>query len=387
MKQKIAILGSTGSIGKSLLKIIKKDKKKFEISLLTANKNYKILLKQVKEFNVKNIIITDQKYYKIAKLKYKNSKINIYNNFESLDLILKKKIDYTMSSIVGLNGLYPTLKIIKYTKIIAIANKESLICAWNLIKRELNLYNTKFIPVDSEHFSIWFALKNIDKKKIEKIYLTASGGPLLNLPYRKFKNLKISQITKHPNWPMGKKISVDSSTLMNKVFEVIEAKKIFNIQYDKISILIHPKSYIHAILKFTNGMIKIVAHDTTMKIPIFNTIYNNEDKKIKSKNLNLSIINNPNLANINLNRFPLVRILDKLPKHNSLYETAIVSANDALVEMYLKKEIQYKEITKKLLSLANTKEIISLKKIIPKNISQIEKLNKYVRLKIKTNSI
>jgi 1-deoxy-D-xylulose-5-phosphate reductoisomerase len=165
MKQKIAILGSTGSIGKSLLKIIKKDKKKFEISLLTANKNYKILLKQVKEFNVKNIIITDQKYYKIAKLKYKNSKINIYNNFESLDLILKKKIDYTMSSIVGLTGLYPTLKIIKYTKIIAIANKESLICAWNLIKRELNLYNTKFIPVDSEHFSIWFALKNIDKKK------------------------------------------------------------------------------------------------------------------------------------------------------------------------------------------------------------------------------
>ena len=251
-----------------------------------------------------------------------------------------------MSSIIGLSGLYPTIKIIKYTKIIAIANKESLICAWNLIKKELNLNNTQFIPVDSEHFSIWYALKNIDIKKIEKIYLTASGGPLLNLPYKKFKNLKISQITKHPNWSMGKKISVDSSTLMNKVFEVIEAKKIFNIHYEKISILIHPKSYIHAILKFTNGMIKIIAHDTTMKIPIFNTIYNNIDKIFESKSLDLSIINNPNLTNINLNRFPLVRILDKLPKNNSLYETAIVSANDTLVEMYLKKEIQYIEITK-----------------------------------------
>ena len=387
MKQKIAILGSTGSIGKSLLKIIKKDKKKFEILLLTANKNYKVLLRQVKEFNVKNIIITDQKKFQIVKSKYKNININIYNNFESLDLLLKKKIDYTMSSIIGLSGLYPTIKIIKYTKIIAIANKESLICAWNLIKKELNLNNTQFIPVDSEHFSIWYALKNIDIKKIEKIYLTASGGPLLNLPYKKFKNLKISQITKHPNWSMGKKISVDSSTLMNKVFEVIEAKKIFNIHYEKISILIHPKSYIHAILKFTNGMIKIIAHDTTMKIPIFNTIYNNIDKIFESKSLDLSIINNPNLTNINLNRFPLVRILDKLPKNNSLYETAIVSANDTLVEMYLKKEIQYIEITKKLLKFANTKEIINLKKIIPKNILQIEKLNQDVRLKIKTNSI
>ena len=387
MKQKIAILGSTGSIGKSLLKIIKKDKKKFEILLLTANKNYKVLLRQVKEFNVKNIIITDQKKFQIVKSKYKNININIYNNFESLDLILKKKIDYTMSSIIGLSGLYPTIKIIKYTKIIAIANKESLICAWNLIKKELNLNNTQFIPVDSEHFSIWYALKNIDIKKIEKIYLTASGGPLLNLPYKKFKNLKISQITKHPNWSMGKKISVDSSTLMNKVFEVIEANKIFNIYYEKISILIHPKSYIHAILKFTNGMIKIIAHDTTMKIPIFNTIYNNIDKIFESKSLDLSIINNPNLTNINLNRFPLVRILDKLPKNNSLYETAIVSANDTLVEMYLKKEIQYIEITKKLLKFANTKEIINLKKIIPKNILQIEKLNQDVRLKIKTNSI
>ena len=387
MKQKIAILGSTGSIGKSLLKIIKKDKKKFEILLLTANKNYKVLLRQVKEFNVKNIIITDQKKFQIVKSKYKNININIYNNFESLDFLLKKKIDYTMSSIIGLSGLYPTIKIIKYTKIIAIANKESLICAWNLIKKELNLNNTQFIPVDSEHFSIWYALKNIDIKKIEKIYLTASGGPLLNLPYKKFKNLKISQITKHPNWSMGKKISVDSSTLMNKVFEVIEAKKIFNIHYEKISILIHPKSYIHAILKFTNGMIKIIAHDTTMKIPIFNTIYNNIDKIFESKSLDLSIINNPNLTNINLNRFPLVRILDKLPKNNSLYETAIVSANDTLVEMYLKKEIQYIEITKKLLKFANTKEIINLKKIIPKNILQIEKLNQDVRLKIKTNSI
>ena len=162
MKKKIAILGSTGSIGKSLLKIIKKDKNNFEIKLLSAKSNYKDLLKQAKIFNVKNLIITDKKSFDIVKNNKLYKKINIYNNFDDLKKILPDKVDYTMSSIIGLDGLKPTINLIKYTKKIAIANKESIVCGWSLIKRELKKYNTKFIPVDSEHFSIWYALKNHD---------------------------------------------------------------------------------------------------------------------------------------------------------------------------------------------------------------------------------
>ena len=197
-----------------------------------------------------------------------------------------------MSSIVGLQGLAPTLKIIKFTKKIAIANKESIICGWNLINKELYKNKTEFIPVDSEHFSIWYALRNNLNKNIDKIFLTASGGSLLNVKKNQFNKLKINDILKHPNWNMGKKITIDSSTLMNKVFEVIEAKNIFNIEYKKIKIIIHPQSFIHAIIQFSDGMLKIIAHETTMDIPIRNTIYKNQTKNFKNKDLNFSKLNN-----------------------------------------------------------------------------------------------
>ncbi len=267
MIKKIAILGSTGSIGKSLLKIIEADRKSFKIILLTANKDYTSLIKQANKFNVKNIIITDQKNYNIAKLKIKNKKIKIFNNYNQFKNIFKNKIDYAMSAITGLDGLKPTIDIIKYTKNIAIANKESIICAWDIIKTELKKNKTFFIPVDSEHFSIWYGLKDFNNSSIEKIYLTASGGPFYATPIKKLKNIKIKQALNHPNWKMGKKISIDSATMINKIYESIEAKNIFNIPYKKIEIIIHPKSYVHALIKFNSGPIKIIAHDTTMMIP------------------------------------------------------------------------------------------------------------------------
>ena len=319
MTKKIAILGSTGSIGKSLLRIASKNHEKLNVSLLTANKNYKLLFKQAHKFNVKNLIITDKKYFNIAKRK-NTKKIKIYNSFDNLQKIFPKKIDYVMSSIVGLDGLVPTYNIIKFTKKIAIANKESIICAWNLIKKELKKNKTEFIPVDSEHFSIWYALQNNSIHNIDKIYLTASGGPLLNVSRKKFNNLKISEITNHPNWKMGAKISVDSATMINKVFEVIEAKKIFNVEYDKLSIFIHPNSYIHAILKFKDGMINIVAHETTMEIPIFNTLNKIDNKKLITKKINLNKLNNLKLTKIKTNQFPLIKIINNLPKVDSLYE-------------------------------------------------------------------
>ena len=387
MKKEIAILGSTGSIGTTLLNIIKKDKKNFNILLLTANKNYKLLLKQAKIFNVKNLIITDKKYFEIINKKNKNKKINIFNNFEDFSLIFKKKIDYTMSSIVGLDGLDPTLKIIKYTNNIAIANKEAIICGWNLIQKELIKNNTEFVPVDSEHFSIWFALKNNFSNNVKELFLTASGGPFLNLQLSKFKEIKVTDALKHPNWKMGQKITIDSATMMNKIFEVIEAKNIFNIDYKKIFILTHPKSYIHAIVKFNSGLIKIIAHDTNMSIPIFNTLYKNTKKNFKYTRLNINILNDLKLNKINILKFPLVKILKKLPKKISLFETVLVSANDELVNLFLNKNIKFTDINKIFLRIIDLKEFKKYKTKTPNKINEILKLNDYVRLKIRSKSV
>ena len=381
MKKKVVILGSTGSIGKSLINIILKDKKNFEVLLLTANRNYKELYKQSKLLNVKNLIITDSNGYNY--LKKKNKKINIYNNYKNLNKILKNKIDYTMNSIMGLDGLEPTLKIIQKTKNIAIANKESIICGWSLIKKKLKKYKTNFIPIDSEHFSIWSLVGSQDHKQIDKIYITASGGPFLNWPKKKIMKATPSKALNHPNWSMGKKISIDSATMMNKVFEVIETQRIFELSKTKIKILIHDKSYVHAIVKFKNGINKILVHDTNMKIPIFNSIYQNVNKSIVSKDLDIKKLNSLNLKNIDINRFPLLKILKYIPDQNTLFETVVVSANDELVNLFLNNKISYSELHKKLLSIINLRRFKAYKKKKPLNISQINTLNNSVRLKIR----
>ena len=388
IKKRITILGSTGSIGKSLINILKKDINSFEILLLTVDNNINELLKQVKIFNVKNIIVTNHKKFLMIKKILKNKKINIYNNFDYMDKIFKNKMNhYTMNAISGLSGLEPTIKIIKFTKKIAIANKESIICGWPLIKKELLKNKTEFVPIDSEHFSIYSLIDKSKNKDIDNIYITASGGPFLKLPLKSFKDIEIKSALKHPNWKMGKKITIDSATMMNKVFEVIEAKKIFDLDYNKLKILVHPKSYVHAIIKFKNGLTKILIHDTNMTIPIFNSLYNKNEKQIKSNKLNFSIINKMNFENINQKRFPVVKILDKLPSNNTLFETVIVAANDNLVEMFLNNKIQFLDISKTMLKVLKNKEFSQFKKIIPKNVSQIIKLSNYVSLKINSMHI
>ncbi len=387
MIKKIAILGSTGSIGKNLLNIIEKDKKKFDIILLSANTNYKDLLTQAKKYHVKNLIITNKKSYYLLKKKIKGTNFKVYNSFDNLNSIIKKKLDYAMSAITGIDGLIPTVKIINYTKTIAIANKESIICGWYFIKKQLKKSNTTFVPVDSEHFSLWYGLKNIKSEKVEKIFLTASGGPLYKIPLKKLSSVDVKQAINHPRWKMGKKISTDSATMMNKVYEVIEAKNIFNLPYEKIKILIHPNSYIHAIIKFTNGLIKIIAHDTTMKIPIFNTIYLNNEKKIKTQKINIKTLNSLYFDEINIEKYPMIKLLNYLPKRHSLFETVVVSANDTFVDLFLKRKIKFLDIQKKLFKVIRNKKFTKYKKIYPKKLEDIAKLNNYVRLKILTNSI
>jgi 1-deoxy-D-xylulose-5-phosphate reductoisomerase len=287
-----------------------------------------------------------------------------------------------MCCFCGIDGLEPTLKIIKHTKKIAIANKEAIICGWHLIKKDLKKYKTTFIPVDSEHFSIFYALKGNKISNIEKIYLTASGGPLNNISKSKFKNVKISEAIKHPNWKMGKKISIDSATMMNKVFEIIEAKKIFDLDYNQLDILVHPASYIHAIIKYNDGMIKIIAHDTNMKIPIFNSLYDNQQKSIQSDQINLKKLNFLNFKKVDTDKFPSIRIIKKLQNKETLLETIIVLANDELVNLFLLKKLNFTDINKYLQKLINMKQIINLSKSKPRNFNSIISLKELVKKKL-----
>jgi 1-deoxy-D-xylulose-5-phosphate reductoisomerase len=388
MKKKIIILGSTGSIGTNTVNIIKKNHRNFSVVLLSTNKNIKKVYNQAKVLGVKNIVVTDKIYYNKAKKIYKKKNIRFHNTFQIIDKLFKKKeIFYSMVSIVGLAGLDPSLRLIKYCRNIAIVNKESLICAWNLISEELKKYKTRFLPIDSEHYSIYSLLDNNNTETIEKIYITASGGPFLNFSKKKLSKIKTIDALNHPTWKMGKKISIDSSTMMNKLFEVIEAKKIFNLPYKKIEILIHPNSYIHAVVKFNHGIIKFLAHQPDMIIPISNSIFRPSDLKIKTNKINLKILNNLNLQTINYKKFPLLKLLRILPKKDTLFETVIVSVNDFFVSIYLKNLINFKELIYLINYHINKKIFQKFKTKIPKNIDDVYQTKNFVYTKLENWSI
>ena len=381
MIKKIAILGSTGSIGQTTCEIIEKNKKDFKVMLLSTNNNISKIYKQALLFNVKNLIIKNKlKYFKYRK-KFARKKIKVFFNDDDLDKIFKKKIDYTMCSVSGLAGLKSTLKAIEFSKTVGIANKESIVCAWNLISKKLKQYNTNFIPIDSEHFSIWTLLQNTKISSVNEIIITASGGPFLNTSMSQLSKIKLKEALNHPVWSMGKKISIDSATMMNKIFEIIEAQKIFNLDIKKFKILIHPNSYIHSIVKFNNGIIKILAHDTDMKIPITNSIYNN-NKIIKTK-INLKNLNNLELSKPDIIKFPSIKFLKYLNNNNSMFETILTAANDQLVDFFMQNKIKYLDIYKYLNKIINLNEFKPYFKKKPKDVNQIIKLSTYVKLKTK----
>ena len=383
MVKSIVILGSTGSIGTTVLSVIKNNN--FKVRLLSTNKNASKLLKQAILYKVKDVIIEDEKKYKNYYKKFKRKKIRLHLGLINIKKILNKKIYYCVNSISGIDGLSPTLDVIPITKNLLIANKESIICGWNLIESKLKKYNTKFIPIDSEHFSIWNLIKSHNKRDIQKIVLTASGGPFLKISNQKLFNVKPNIALKHPNWKMGKKISIDSSTMMNKIFEYIEAKKIFNLKNKHLSILIHPSSYVHAIIFFKGGIIKFLAHETKMNIPISNAmdIFNARNTVKKQ----LSNLNNLKFDLPNKKKFPLLSIIPLLPEKDSYFETILITLNDYLVDMYLKGKINYISITRNLLKLIKSPYFLRYYKLKPKNIYDIKKMIKktknYLDIKVK----
>ncbi len=388
MIKDIYLLGSTGSVGTTTLKIINKDKKNFNIKLLTTFKNVNKIYKQALKYNVNKIVIFDKNTKKKNLEKFKKKKINVYSTINEALKKNKKKSFLTINAISGIDGLEPSLNIIKYTKNFATANKESIICGWKFLDKECKKYKTNFIPLDSEHFSIWTLLKFENQKFIKKIYLTASGGPFLNKKLKNIKNIKPIMALNHPNWKMGKKITIDSATMMNKIFEVIEASKIFNLNINKFEILIHPKSYVHAIVHFKNGLTKLLTHNTTMEIPITNAIYFNKHDYHDKHNFNFNKLNGNNFIKPSKENFPLLKILNN-NFNNTFFEVILVSINDLLVKKYLENKISYISIHKFMLLLIKEPFLSKFFDLKPRNIDDIKHMairtDQYVEKYLKRN--
>ena len=381
MKMKIAILGSTGSIGKSTLDVIRKDKIFFEVVFLSANNNYKKLIQQAKEFNVKNVLIKNKIFHARTERSLKNSKTKVYSGDISLTNIISKKLDYTMAAIVGVAGLQPTIDAIKISKTVALANKESIICGWEILSKLIKKYKTKILPVDSEHFSIMELTKDIRDEEVEEIIITASGGPFLNIPQHKLNHVTPKQAINHPNWKMGKKISIDSANLMNKVFEVIEACRIFKFNKKKYRIMIHPQSYVHSIIRFKNGLIKMILYNTDMKIPISNTLYGRKNHVLNVKKIDARILSKLSFQNVNTKRFPSIKLINKCLNLGFLAPTIVNASNEVLVSLFLTKKIGFLKIVKTINKIFRDKDFKKHAKRKPESIKDIQITDNWARLK------
>jgi len=292
-----------------------------------------------------------------------------------------------MSSIVGIAGLIPTIEAIKISKSVAIANKESIVCGWKVLLKYIKKYKTKIIPIDSEHFSIMELSKNCDDDEIEEIIITASGGPLLNTPINKLQYVKPNQAIKHPNWSMGKKISIDSSNLMNKVFEIIEASKLFRFNVNKYRIIIHPQSYVHSIIRFKNGLIKMILHDADMSIPISNTIYGYKNKIENIKKINSNTLTKLSFFEVNKKRFPAIKLINKCLKSGPMAPNILNAANEELVNLFLEKKIKFTDIVKNLNRIFNHREFGKYANKNSKSIVDIYESDRWARLKTQAISV
>jgi len=387
MKKKIVILGSTGSIGKSTLKVIKRDKKNFEVVLLSAKNNYKKLIQQAKEFKAKNVLIGNKIFYERIKKSLNRNGTKVYAGNVSINGIISKKIDYTISAIVGVAGLQPTIDAIKISKTLAIANKESIICGWEILSKMIRRYNTKIFPIDSEHFSIRELTKNVTDDEIEEIIITASGGPFLRLPKNKLNKVKPKEAINHPNWKMGEKISVDSANLMNKVFEVIEACKIFEFSKKKYRIIIHPQSYVHSIIRFKNGLIKMILYNTDMTIPISNILYGIDNNISNIKKIDTKTLSNLSFENVDPNRFPSIKLINKCLTLGYQTPTIINASNEVLVSLFLNEKISFLDIVKTINKILKDKDLKKYARRKVESIKDIQIIDNWARLKTKAKCV
>ena len=342
MKKGIAILGSTGSIGIQALEVISENNDLFDVEVLTANENSRLLIKQAKIYNPNSVVIVNENKYDEVNSALNPLNIKVYSGKNSLEQIVEsEKIDVVLTAVVGYSGLIPTINAIKNGKKIALANKETLVVAGELITRLSLEYGTEIIPVDSEHSAIFQCLVGEEKNPIEKIILTASGGPFRGQTREELISITKEQALKHPNWSMGAKITIDSATLMNKGLEVIEAKWLFNLTKKQIDVVVHPQSIIHSAIQFEDGSIKAQLGLPDMKLPIQYALGFPNRIKNSFKRFNFLDFSKLTFEEPDLKTFKNLVLAYKAMESGGNAPCVLNAANEVAVNAFLKNEIAF----------------------------------------------
>ena len=375
--KKIAILGSTGSIGTQALELLN-ESNHYKIDYLYTNSNYKLLYEQIISSEPKFACINcEESYKKLKEINDTNTKIICGLN-NSLDFIKSRKVDLSLNAIVGISGLKPTLNIIESgTKLLALANKESLVMAGEIVTEIAAKNNVKILLVDSEHSAIWQCLVGENDLDISRIILTASGGPFRTLDKNSFKSITVKDALNHPNWDMGNKITIDSATMMNKGFEVIETKWLFGISEDSIDILVHPQSIIHSMVEFKDTSIKAQLGFPDMKIPINYALHYPKHTKLNLKPLKLDLIGQLTFEKPDLNKFQCIQLAYNAMESGGTTPSILNIANDLSVDLFLNKKIQFTQIPE-LIELCITKHHYISKPKIDDIFDQINWVKNYI---------
>ena len=344
--KKISILGSTGSIGTQTLDVVRANRDKFEVVAISANSSINLLLEQIKEFKPKYVAVYNEASAKVLKEMIPSDiNIEVLSGMEGLVAISSlDEIDVLLTAIVGMIGLVPTLEAIKKGKTIALANKETLVTAGQLVMEEAKKNNVKILPVDSEHSAIFQCLNGENNKEIESLILTASGGPFRGKTKSELLNVTKNEALKHPNWSMGRKISIDSSTLMNKGLEVIEAKWLFDVNTDKIDVVVHPQSIIHSMVQFVDRSIIAQMGCTDMKLPIQYALTYPDRILNDFERLDFSKLNSLTFEKPDLETFPCLKLAYDSLNMGGTYSAVLNAANEVLVNEFLEDKIGFYDI-------------------------------------------
>lgn len=344
---KIAILGVTGSIGTQTIDVIRRESDNFKLIAISANKNIKEVVSIVEEFNPPYVVITDKPSYEVFLSEIKNLgyKGKVLYGMDGLNFIASlEEVDIVVTSIVGMVGLEPTLKAIEAKKTIALANKETLVVGGEIVMEAARKNGVRILPVDSEHSAIFQSLQGSEYKSIKNILLTASGGPFRGRKKNDLIGITPKEALKHPNWSMGKKISIDSSTLMNKGLEVIEAKWLFDVNYDDIKVIVHPESIIHSMVEYNDGSIIAQLGTADMRLPIQYALnYPNRKAQIVDS-LDFYKVKNLTFEEPDIKTFKSLGLAYEAGKIGGLMPTILNGANEVCVDLFLKEKITFLQI-------------------------------------------